>query len=333
MKTLLVAGIFALNLFSQPLAADDEKSLGEAQNEPGMVRLDSQAQRLSGIETIKPKPTSHHAEFSAYGKAINIQALLSLRNRYLLALTERSIAVARHRQAEQNISRQQQLYGLGVSSKRNLQEQQAQWQTYKAQVDATKFQELAIIDEAMLMWGKPLADLAMASDSGKLDTLLSGQTKLLQITLPSNKHLSKSVSGIMVDASGNRSKAYPAKLISIAAQTEAGAQGESYYFQTEGKNIIPGMNITAWIPEQDAQITGVLVPKSALVWYIGLAFVYVKTSEETFARQTVTDYFVLADGYFIPRTDIKPDQEIVSKGAQLLLSEELLGQIPSEDDD
>ncbi len=294
--------------------------------------LDTEAQKLSGIETLTLKPASHHTEFTAYGKAINIQPLLALRNRYLLVLTERSSAKARFKQAEQNIKRQQDLYLHGVSSKRNLQEQQAQWQAYKSQVDATDFQGKAIIDEALLLWGKELTDRAMSSDSNKLGAFLSGRQTLLQITLPANKHLPETIQTIYIEVSGNRGRAHKAELISMAARTETAAQGESYYFQTGDKNIITGMNVSAWIPEQNVQMDGVIIPKSALIWYMDQAFVYLKTAEETFSRRTIDHYSAMADGYFIPET-IKPGEQIVTKGAHMLISEELREQIPRIDDD
>ena len=334
MNTLLIACFFAFYLFSISLVADDEKFSSEVQNDTrqSVIRLDTEAQKLSGIETIVLKPASHHAEFTAYGKAINIQPLLALRNRYLLALTERSSAKAKFKQAEQNISRQQDLYRDGVSSKRNLQEQQAQWQAYKAQVDATDFQGKAIIDEALLFWGKELTDWALSNDSDKLGAFLSGRQTLLQITLPANKHLPDNIKTIFIEVSGNRGKAHKAELISMAAQTESVAQGESYYFQTDDKNIITGMNVSAWIPDKNAKLTGVIIPQSALIWYMGQALVYLKTAEETFSRNTINHYSATADGYFIPDA-IEPGEQIVTKGAQMLLSEELRGQIPSENDD
>jgi hypothetical protein len=62
------------------------------------------------------------------------------------------------------------------------------------------------------------------------------------------------------------------------------------------------------------------------------AFVYLKTEEDTFSRRTLDHYSPMAGGYFISDA-IKPGEQIVTKGAQMLLSEELRGQIPSEDDD
>ena len=79
-------------------------------------------------------------------------------------------------------------------------------------------------------------------------------------------------------------------------------------------------------------MTGVIIPKYVLIWYMDQALVYIKTAEETFSRRTLVHYFATADGYFIPDA-INPGEQIVTKGAQMLLSEELRGQIPKEDDD
>ena len=144
--------------------------------------------------------------------------------------------------------------------------------------------------------------------------------------------MSGTIQTIYVEASGNRNKAHKAEQISVAALTETAAQGESYYFQTSDKNIITGMNVTVWIPEQNVQMTGVIIPESALIWYMDQALVYVKTDGKTFSRRILEHYSASADGYFITGT-IKPGEQIVTKGAQMLLSEELRGQIPKEDDD
>jgi len=64
------------------VVADDKNPSSEVQNDAGqsVIRLSTETQKLSGIETITLKPASHHTEFTAYGNAINIQPLLALRN-------------------------------------------------------------------------------------------------------------------------------------------------------------------------------------------------------------------------------------------------------------
>ncbi|MGZ8182425.1 MAG: efflux RND transporter periplasmic adaptor subunit [Methylobacter sp.] len=349
MNVLLIACIFTLSV-GLSFADDDDKPVAKLPDAAGTgtIFLSVNAQSLSGLQTITLTPAKHHAEFTAYGKAVNIQPLVELRHRYLVALTERGGAAARFNQAEQNIKRQQDLYREGATSKRNLQVQQAQWQTDKAQVDASSVQGKAIVDEARLNWGKKLTEWAIATDSDPLSAFLSGQKTLLQITLPVNKQLANDIQGIYVEASGNRSAAAKAELISAAPQTDTTAQGESYFFQTDGRrncsrqscgihaipddnHIRTGMRVAAWIPEQGENQSGVVIPKSALVWYMDQAFVYIKTAEEQFSRRTIDRYSATADGYFVGN-GINAGEELVVTGGQMLLSEEFRGQIPDEDD-
>jgi hypothetical protein len=348
MNAFLIAAIFIFSV-SLSFADDDDKPVAKPSETtgPGAVFLAEKAQSLSGLQTLTLTPASHRAEFSAYGKAINIQPLIELRHRYSVAMSERGGASAKFIQAEQNIKRQQDLYREGATSKHNLQVQQAQWQTDKALVDASNVQGTAIADEAGLSWGKTLTEWALSRDSHKLDDFLSGRKTLLQITLPANKQLASDIQSIDVEATGNRSAANKAELISAAPQTDATVQGESYFFQTGGRDcsrqscgihtipgdnrIRPGMRVAAWIPEQGENRSGVVIPKSALIWYMDQAFVYIKTDAEHFSRRTIDQYSAMADGYFVG-SGINAGEQLVAVGGQMLLSEELKGQIPDEDD-
>ena len=333
MNAFLIACLFVFNI-TLGYADDDDKPTAKLPNNAGAlgtVSLSAKAQSLSGLQTITLTPVSHHPEFTAYGKAVNIQPLVDLRHRYLVALSERGGAAARFKQAEQNVQRQQDLYREGATSKHNLQVQQAQWQTDKAQVDASGVQGKAIADEARLSWGQKLTDWALTTDSDQLSGFLSGQKRLLHIILPVNKQLADDTHSIYVEATGNRSTATKAELISIAPQTDTTVQGESYFFETDGNRIRTGMRVVAWIPEQDESRDGVVIPKSALVWYMDQAFVYIKTAAEQFSRRIIDQYSATAGGYFVG-SGLNAGEQLVVTGGQMLLSEELRGQIPDEDD-
>jgi hypothetical protein len=335
MKILLKSCALLCTVFLITIATadDDDKLLKQTvhrQTGQTVINLNAKTQQHSGLQTIKLKPATYHAEFTAYGKVLAIQPLIELRHRYLVALTDRNSANAKFKQAEQNVSRQQALYQEGISAKRNLQGQQAQWQIDKAQLDAVHFQNQMIKEEAQLTYGKTLSEWALASDSNQLNAFISGQQKLLQITLPSNQQLADKLKTIVIAASGNRSDAQTAELISAAPQTDASSQGNSYFFQTQAKNISIGMAVTAWLPEQNSALSGVMIPKSALLWAMDEAFVYVKTDDDTFSRRLIHHYSLSNDGYFISE-ELKPDEELVITGGQMLLSEEMRGQIPDED--
>jgi hypothetical protein len=91
------------------------------------------------------------------------------------------------------------------------------------------------------------------------------------------------------------------------------------------------MSITAWLPSESDQQTGVIFPKSALIWSMDQAFVYLKIDDDKFTRRAVNNYAATTSGYFINHT-LKPDEQIVTIGAEMLLSEELRSQMSDDDD-
>jgi len=75
-------------------------------------------------------------------------------------------------------------------------------------------------------------------------------------------------------------------------------------------------------------MTGVIIPKSALIWYMDQAFVYLKTAEETFNRRTLEHYSASADGYFIPDA-IKPANSR-TKGRKCCCQKSCAGRFPAK---
>lgn len=314
------------------LAEDNTESLPQVSaGRYPVIELTKEAQQIAGLQTMEAQLASHRPEFMAYGKAVNLQPLLALRHQYLQALTEGASAKAKLTQSQEGMKRVQNLLTHGVAPKRRLQEQQAQWRVDKAQVDANQYRLQAIVNEAQLNWGKQLTGWAMTADSNQLDAFLSGQDTLLQITLPSSRSLSDDVRTIFVDIAGNRGKAREARLISPAPQTDVSIQGISYFFRAQANEITPGMSVSAWIPEDQTPIEGVIIPKSAVVWSMDQRFVYIKNNEKRFSRRLIENAAPISDSYFI-KGAIIPGEQVVTTGGQLLLSEELRGQIAEDDD-
>lgn len=327
MNTRVIACFLIVGLLPTMIAIadDDDQQIKQQDTGQAEVVLGDKAQSLVGLQIQTVKPASHQLELLAYGKAINIHPLLALRQRYLLALSEAKGTRARLTQSEQSIERAQSLYSHGVTAKRQLQDQQAQWQASKSQVEVLQVQAQTIIDEARLDWGNTLTDWALSADAKTLNTFLSGRQVLLQISMPSGKQLTDEVTSVSVEPTGNRLLASAAKLISAAPQSDNVVQGASYFFSSKDSRIKPGMRVSVWVAEQQAPLTGVSVPKSALLWALDQAFVYVKTAPDKFSRRVITQYTATADGYFVS-DGIQAGEQIVVTGGQLLLSEELSGQ-------
>lgn len=330
-KTFIAISLLAIgSLIPNVSGAGDDASQDETPL--GSLYLDEKIQRRAGLQIAPLKPFQYTPEVSAYGNALALLPLLDLRNRYKSSQAQYESAQASLELAQQNIARTQHLQRSGIASKRTLQEQQSQLRMEKARTEALRLQIKTIYDEALLNWGQKLTDLFLPDDNSRLAPFLSGQKTLLLITLPPGQTLADGIESIVVSPSGDRSKAHPAEFISIAPQTDAMTQGESYFFATESTAIRTGMRLTAWLPRQQSPEAGVLIPASALIWHLGQAFVYLKTGEERFSRRRIADLVNTPEGYFV-RGALAPGEELVTTGAQMLLSEEFRGQIPDEDDD
>lgn len=320
--------------FAVANAGDDDAVGQKAQDKhiggQPIVVIDSVAQTKSGLKTLLVKTIQHQAEFEAMGKVISIQPLLALKERYLVAQAELNGAKSRLKQSGQSLKRQQDLFRHGISAKRSLQEHEALGSADQALLDASYARHVAIVNEARLLWGETLAQWVLSDKAVQVNDFLSGRRRLLQITLPANKQLTSEIDTIVIEPSGQRSKARPATFISRASQADNTLQGQSYFFQANGDDLSIGMKVTAWIPEPGLGESGVIVPESALVWYMDQVYVYIKVAKDRFARRAIKNIESVPDGYFV-KDDIRANEEIVTTGGQMLLSEELRGRIPDED--
>lgn len=323
--------IMFLVLGNNPVQSDDDDdALLKSPKGFLLVTLDSQTQVQTGLKTVKTALVNRQAEFETFGKVVSIEPLLALRERYLLAQAELKSATAKLKQTEQNWQRQQALFSNGISAKRSLQELDALKFADQAAVESSRVRSLALLNEVKLSWGDTLVRWIISPQGDNLKAILTGQRQLVQVTLPPNKLLPDHLQQISVDSAGVRSRAIPAAFISRSAQVDTIAQGENYFFQTSNNAIRPGMKISAWIAESASVEPGVVIPESALLWYMDQAYIFVKTAENTFVRRNVSQFVRDKQGYFV-REGLQAGEEIVSVGAQLLLSEELRGQIPDDD--
>ena len=90
------------------------------------------------------------------------------------------------------------------------------------------------------------------------------------------------------------------------------------------------MNVLAFL-RTGTTVDGVRVPAAAIVWWQDRAWVYRRANAETFTRiEIATDLPAPGGGYVVK--DLPNSAEIVTRGAQLLLSEEFRAQIQVGED-
>lgn len=305
-------------------------------SEQGMavVTLPQAAQEQSGIVTIKLDDSHHISALSTYGTVVNIDSLIEQRNRYLTARAEANIARASLTNTQQEFNR------LSVLNKDNrnvsdraLANAEAMLKADQAKLNAAESVAKNMRDGMGQQWGEALASQATQnSESSTFNRIMQYKDVLIQVTLPFGTPTPKAGSSISVSPAGNAEKAIQAQFVSASPQTDAAMQGETFYYRAPADTLRVGMRVSIKINNSKEPAKGVIVPRSAIVWYGGLAWVYRKADKDRFLRTPVSTENETEDGWF-NHAGLKAGDEVVTRGAQLLLSEEFKYQITNENDD
>ncbi len=297
-----------------------------------VIKLEEELQQISGLETQHFRQTVFQAEFIAYGKAISASPLASILNQYLSASAKQAGAKARLSQTEKAIARLRNLHRDEIISTRKLQAKQSKYQTDKAIYEEMQLKTKFIANNSKLQWGELLTHWATGRHSPQFEKLLEGSATLLVITLPAgNKPLSQ-FNGIFISPTGSREEAVNASFVSVLPTVDKFSQGQQYIFITDSPKIKTGMNFTAWVPQKNSHLTGIIIPETSLIWHLGQSFIFIQIDDEHFVRRSIVNPVKVPNGYFIAE-QLNENEQVVITGTQMLLSHEFRSQIPDEDDD
>jgi predicted negative regulator of RcsB-dependent stress response len=314
--------------------ADQERAIkvpSRVSNKNGdpVVTLDAATQQRSGIETAALPSTPHPEELRAYGMVLDVARLTELSNNYANAKAQVQTAQARLAMSKPAFDRAEKLFNeTHVVSQAQLQAAEAAFGTDQASLAAAEAQVRTLTATAYQEWGSVLGK-SLVDESPMIKALIERQIFLLQITLPPGVilRLAPATAAIEIGKSARAEITF----VSPATRIDPKIQGVSFFYTAAAESgVLPGMNVLAFLPS-GRSIEGVAVPASAIVWWQSRAWVYRRTGQDTFTRVAIATDLPGPGGGFIAN-DVGKDAEIVSRGAQLLLSEEFRAQIQVGED-
>lgn len=331
----LIAGIVLLRAFAQtrqdPPDQDNEEEQEESTQTPSrvavrngktVIRLSAGDSSRAGIETESLKAARERRDITAPAVVLDVQALVNLAGGY-------AAGQANLHKAENNLSVSQPEYERLKSlyanqqnvSARSFEAAEGTFNNDQTEVRAARrnleFQMAALRQS----WGDEIAQWA-ASGGASLDRILNRQDALVQVTMPAGE--SAAAPAVVWLELPNQRRAR-AKLISRFPRVDPRIQGASFLYVTPaGSLLAPGLNLLAEVP-QGPRVAGVVIPSSAVVWLDGKPWVYVETATNEFARRGVSTSQPTGEGFFVSE-GFRPGEQIVSAGAQSLLSEEFRSQ-------
>ena len=123
-----------------------------------------------------------------------------------------------------------------------------------------------------------------------------------------------------------------ASFLSSSPMVNPSIVGKNFFYYTKNNNLTIGERISAYVSQSNYQQNHLLVPNSSVIWSNGQPWAFIRIkSNGNFERRSLQGMREAENGsengWIVPEGKIKIDDEIVTNGAQLLLSEEFKYQI------
>ncbi len=273
-------------------------------------------QRASGIEVAPMTLSIVQAEQIAYAMVIDLQPLFDLSNRLASARATVDSAQIQAESSRRQWERTQPLYNRDhLISLQAFQDARAALQTDQAKLQAEVIAHSSLQASLRQQFGDVLANAAATPASGLFKSLASGDAVVVRVTLPTKSKL-EIPTQVAIDTPD--SQGVSAHKLSRAPQIDPAIQGATYFYRVDN-SLAAGTRIKVHWPSDDKTTSGVLIPESAIIWYGGQPWVYVRTAADSFTRRSVN---AVANTATMNTTAIHAGEEVVIRGAQLLLSEE-----------
>lgn len=192
--------------------------------------------------------------------------------------------------------------------------------------DAAMRRDRILLEAAKLRlltgWGAAMAD--HPDLPGMAARLARQDSALAQISIPLGDPAPGSPAVGRLTVAGREFEPLKSEFIGPSPSTDPQTQGPGYLFLVSSNSLRPGTPIVAWLEVSGEKVSGVLVPASAVLRHSGELFVYLQAAENSFMRVAV-ELHRTSEGGWIVREGLTAGSEIVTVGAQQLLSEELKG--------
>lgn len=285
-----------------------------------VLTLNPQTQKRLGIETAVLKQSSFRAENTAPAVVLPVQDLANLRNSYVAGQAQLEKTRINLDVASKEYERLKTLYAENQNaSQKALDAAGGTMRAAETDLGAARQQlglQTAVVRQ---QWGSVVAGW-LAADSPELQRILASNEMLVQVTIPSGQAPSSPARISLAIPSGGR---VSANFVSRFPRVDPRIQGVAFLYAAPARTgLVPGANLVARLPAGKMR-RGIIVPNAAVVWSEGQAWVYRQSAANEFSRQTVPTGTPVEGGYFVTKA-LSPGDRIVVRGAQSLLSQELI---------
>ncbi len=300
-----------------------------------VVQLSSAAQQQVGIAYAAVQGAAFAPQSAVAVSVLDPQPLIELRGRLQAARLDAQAARAAAGASAADQARVRALY----EDDRNASQRALQAATAQAQADAARRHAAeaaveALRAQARTAWGETIAGW-LDTNPAQIDRLVAGSDALLRAAVRP-EDLAGPHGSLRVAVPGS-SRLLPAIPLGPAARADAQQGGSGLLYRLPAGALRPGMRLAGSFSHVGAARAGALIPASAILWHAGKPWIYLREADDKlpdtseFRRRDVSGGEAVGDDWFV--AGFEDDAEVVVRGAQVLLSEELKFQIKNENDD
>jgi hypothetical protein len=289
------------------------------ENGQTILTLDTPTQNRLGLEVATLTTTVTRAQVTSPAVALP-QDLAALRNSYVATQTQLQKSHIELDVTRKEYTRLKALFEQDHNiSEKSLQSAEGTLKTSEA--DERAGEQQLTLQRSMVRqeWGSVVSKWVM-DDSPEFQRILDQRDVFVQVTMqvdatfPVPKTISLEIPG--ASRTG-------ASLVSPLPRVDPRIQGRSFlYVAPAHAGLTPGVNLLAHL-SIGSPMKGLIIPTSAVVWSEGKAWVYQQTAANQFVRRIVPTEVSLERGFLVAQ-GFSPGDKVVTRGAQALLSEEML---------
>lgn len=306
-------------------------------NGVNFITLSAEIQSNSGIKTSPIQSSVYKKNLTNYATVLNIDFLIEQKNRFNEIKNQISLLTNELDRDKKNYERFKLLNddNKNVSDKA-LQEVKVNYENTRIKLNATQELVSGIKQNIRAQWGETILSMIDQGLKKELfEFLLQGKARIVKVTLSENtdNEPPKNISLALID---NLSEKFLANYLAESPTLDKSLKGKTYFYIVYSNKLRIDSKVIASLVQENISSESekyLAIPKEAVVWNAGQAWIYIKTGDNKFLRKVIQTDNESPNGWIIKEEHIKENDLIVINGAQLLLSEEFKYQIKNENDD
>jgi hypothetical protein len=313
------------------------QSLIKSANGVNYITLSPEIQSNSGIKTQPVQTSDYIKNLTNYATVLSIDLLIEQKNRFNEIKNQISLLSNELERDKKKYERfkAQKDDNKNVSDKA-FQEMKVNFENTKIKLQTTQELITGIKQNIRAQWGEIILSMIDSGARKELfEFLVQGKARIIKVTLPENadNQPPKNISLALID---NLNEKFLASYLAESPTLDKSIKGKTYFYIVYSNQLrIDSKVIANQVQDKLSSESGkyLAIPKEAVIWNSGQAWVYVQSSENKFFRKSIETITESSNGWIVKENQIKENDLIVINGAQLLLSEEFKYQIKNENDD